>query len=106
MPHHATHEGFGAGTVEVWTGLSKAEAEEPQGGGVCRAALPGPGGGEEENLDTAQVLVRVCDRLLARARRFELTVVKAKVLCGVFPHYHGAGFGEGQILLRLALLRG
>ena len=69
------------GTVEVWTGLSESEAEQPQGGGVCGSAFRGPGG-EEENLDTGQVHVRVCARLLARARRFELTVVKAKVPCG------------------------
>jgi hypothetical protein len=35
-----------------------------------------------------------------------LTVVKAEVLYGVFADYHGAGSGERQILLRVALLPG
>lgn len=50
----------------------------PQGGGGLSGGMRGPKG-EEENPDTAQVPVRVCARLLARTKRFELTVVKAKV---------------------------
>src|ERR1700678_1935988 len=50
---------------------------------------------ENQNLDSSPVLVRIGVRLLAHAKRFELTVIKTKVLYEVFAYHHGTGLGEG-----------
>jgi hypothetical protein len=56
VPHHATDEGFGVGTVEVWTRFLKAEAEEQLGGGGLSGGIAGPGGGKRRILTPPQSL--------------------------------------------------